>query len=83
MTETRKPGKGRLLIKLEHIEPQTSSGLFIAPAYSNIKYGTILAVGECSFPIEVDSMVCMMTGSGIEIGDGELILHEGEILYTY
>ena len=81
--ELRRPGKSRLLVLIdEKTEQQTSSGLFIAPAHTITKFGKILAVGDCSTPFNVGDTVCMGNGSGMEIGDGELILHENEIFYT-
>lgn len=82
---TRIPGIGRLIVEpIEEQERTTDSGLVIPVAdqeISNYQMAIIKAVGEVKGVYAMKSIACIVRGAGIDIGAGELVILEGDILY--
>jgi co-chaperonin GroES (HSP10) len=81
--DDRKPGKGRLIVQvLDDQERSTASGLFIPSTNNELLRAKIIGVGECAEKHDLNNIVNLMKGSGMDIGLSEMVIHENEILYT-
>lgn len=81
--ENRIPGMSRLLVQKIDEERKTAGGIVFADTFESSTQTTkILAVGECKGKYNVGDRLSIQRHVGIEIGLDELVILEGDILFT-
>jgi len=82
--ENRKPAKGRVIVRKIEMERKTESGIILAndTEVSATEKAVILAVGECNQPFTIGDACYVQRGGCIDIGFGDWVCVENEILYS-
>ncbi len=85
MNETRRPCKGRVLLKKINEEERTKSGLFLATSVeSPLEKCVILAHGEVNQPFPIGDLAYITKHAGVPTYGchDEVVVAEHEVLYT-
>ncbi len=83
MVDKRVPGIGRLLVKKINEERKTSSGIIFADTFEpTTQMVQVVAIGEVKGTYTVGDRVCIMRSMGTNIDNDELVIFEGDILFS-
>lgn len=85
MNIVKKPNKGTLIVEPVSNEQVTESGIIITEAFeTELQKAKVLFIGELSYKelCKPGDFIFMRRHTGIDIGFGELHIHESQVLFT-